>query len=351
MPSFPVGVRAFHREIARTIQSRNESDSTQAQQQASPSSSPVAPNANLTHLSTSVKSLIGIFVVVGLLVMIVSAWKVRSAYRRKHQQAAKAGSLQINVEKGEKGFYPVTLADTNQDVSEPHKAVLNPSLPSDPSVGWVPQIRDITLPSGVTVPSVAVPAPSHSPGMRDLSPKSAGYNWSPPPPTYGSVLLNSIPPPPPPPPSANLNAVPPPTPPASRKSQMSVDVNIRESFDVPPLPSPRTASIAQGNSTPSQLSARGVRTSISNMLSGKPSLPRLMIVSTAFTPSRDDELAARAGETLRMLEEFEDQWCLVQRVGRSDAEKGVIPRFCLTERPSVVEKQRLTFAFTGQKRT
>jgi hypothetical protein len=60
-------------------------------------------------------------------------------------------------------------------------------------------------------------------------------------------------------------------------------------------------------------------------------------VSTTFQPSRDDELAVRAGDTLRLLKEFEDEWCLVQRVGRPNAEKGVVPRFCLVDRPRAIK--------------
>ncbi len=62
-----------------------------------------------------------------------------------------------------------------------------------------------------------------------------------------------------------------------------------------------------------------------------------MLVSTSFKPTRDDELAVRAGEALRVLKEFEDEWCLVQRVGSADAEKGVVPRFCLVDRPRVTK--------------
>jgi len=50
----------------------------------------------------------------------------------------------------------------------------------------------------------------------------------------------------------------------------------------------------------------------------------------------EDELSLSVGETVRLLEEYEDDWCLVQRVGRIDAEKGVAPRFCLSERLEVV---------------
>jgi hypothetical protein len=65
-------------------------------------------------------------------------------------------------------------------------------------------------------------------------------------------------------------------------------------------------------------------------------LPRLVIVESTFTATLHDELEIREGETLRLLEEYEDEWCLVQRVGRKDAEKGVVPRFCVIDKPDVV---------------
>lgn len=65
-----------------------------------------------------------------------------------------------------------------------------------------------------------------------------------------------------------------------------------------------------------------------------PKLPRLMNVVNTFTPQMDDELKVYIGELLRMMQEFGDGWCLVQRVGKVDAEKGVIPRACLEERTS-----------------
>lgn len=64
-------------------------------------------------------------------------------------------------------------------------------------------------------------------------------------------------------------------------------------------------------------------------------LPRLVIVESAFTTTLHDELQICVGETLRLLEEYEDEWCLVQRVGPKNAEKGVIPRFCVVEKPEM----------------
>jgi hypothetical protein len=40
-----------------------------------------------------------------------------------------------------------------------------------------------------------------------------------------------------------------------------------------------------------------------------------------------------------MIEEYEDEWCLVQRVGRTD-QRGVIPRFCLIERQEIIPRTR-----------
>ncbi|KAI0819000.1 hypothetical protein BC629DRAFT_690575 [Irpex lacteus] len=64
-------------------------------------------------------------------------------------------------------------------------------------------------------------------------------------------------------------------------------------------------------------------------------LPRLMAVLCTFTPSLADELSISIGEPVMLLEEYEDEWCLVQRVGKSDAERGVVPRFCLQEAPTL----------------
>lgn len=66
-----------------------------------------------------------------------------------------------------------------------------------------------------------------------------------------------------------------------------------------------------------------------SFLGSKP-LPRVMIVQSTFKPSLTDELLVRVGEKLKMLEEYEDEWCLVQRIG-GDMQKGVVPRFCLRE--------------------
>jgi hypothetical protein len=70
----------------------------------------------------------------------------------------------------------------------------------------------------------------------------------------------------------------------------------------------------------------------------KKMVPRLMTVTTTFTPTMSDELAIVMGDTVRLLEEYADEWCLVQRVGKIDEIKGIIPRFCLSERQGMVPR-------------
>ena len=101
---------------------------------------------------------------------------------------------------------------------------------------------------------------------------------------------------------------------------------------LPPLPSPRTKSI--GPSTP-------VFKSLASAPELKPpsdtskSLPRIMLTVCTFVPSLNDELSIRIGEPLMMMEEYEDEWCLVQRVGdgKGEIQRGVVPRFCLQDLP------------------
>jgi hypothetical protein len=74
-------------------------------------------------------------------------------------------------------------------------------------------------------------------------------------------------------------------------------------------------------------------------------MPRLMNVVNSFTPTLDDELPIQIGDTVRLIEEYQDGWALVQRIGRTDAPTGVVPRTCITDRertlPSLTPNRRL----------
>lgn len=114
------------------------------------------------------------------------------------------------------------------------------------------------------------------------------------------------------------------------------------------IPSPRRVDSLPNSPARSPASVPGLSIAVKTPKSGSsfgsrhnrpPSpkrLPRLVKVVIQFTPLEHDELACNVGDTLRLLEEYEDEWCLVQRVGREDAEKGVVPRFCVQDRHDVV---------------
>ncbi|KAI9508445.1 hypothetical protein F5148DRAFT_905578 [Russula earlei] len=242
------------------------------------------------------------------------------------------------------------------DVFENSKT-LPPAPPYDSHVGWVPQIRSVTLPSGVTVPPVAVTAPERSPDLQSDHPPTpnSGPALSPvpsPPPVYRVLGVHPVPVTPTPPASDVIDV--PPTPLRLNLSSPSTvaPTPVRETFDLPPVPSPGP-SPAPTTTTFSQASARSAspRMGLATIFSQK-SLPILMLVTSPFKPTRNDELSVRTGDTVRLIKEYEDEWCLVQRVGRPDAEKGVVPRFCLTERPSIIKHRTTftTFPFKGVRR-
>lgn len=96
--------------------------------------------------------------------------------------------------------------------------------------------------------------------------------------------------------------------------------------------------------------------SSSSSSTSSPRLPRLVTTHKLYTPSLPDELRIELNEPLRLLAEYQDGWVLVERVGvhhstrsptsasehstPTEPERGVIPRFCITDRPEFVERVR-----------
>ncbi|KAL0060641.1 fus1 actin binding [Marasmius tenuissimus] len=272
---------------------------------------------------------------------------------------------------------PSSFIEMNaSSIEKPAKARVVPNPLPNKETRWVPQDK---IYKGV--PAINSQLPAHVQAARDrkqwlnlvfsrctLNVKSKA------PPSYhasngshsnrtsDATLVGGGPPgiplPPTPP---NLKVRPPgsPTPPANRKkpkisppplsstTELSKPPSSRFSLSplppktpgssVEPLPSPaRNTSFSHQQSTaPLQTSTKS---SLFKSGSGNDelSLPRLMSVTNTFTPSLEDEMLIHIGDTIRMVEEYTDGWCLVQRVGKLDAPKGVVPRFCLTERQSVV---------------
>lgn len=356
---------SFKRHIVRDVQREVDSSSGSA---STPVTSSKAP---LPHLSTSARSLIGSFIVVGAVLFglyaftgsnladidtfaAIVAWKLHCIRKRRNAraQAARAAKFSIAYGTSEKKPNPTFLSFADKGVVDgSYKTVLRPSIPSDPYVRWVPQIRSVTLPSGVAVPPIAVTASERTPKLQDEHPPTpnSGPSLSPvpsPPPVYRILGLNSVPVPPTPPESPAAE-IPPPTP-LHRSPGTTAPTPMRESFDLPPVPSPSPRSTSFQSVTSSTSPAS--RTGLATIFTPK-SFPRLMQVTSSFRQSRPDELDLRVGETLRLIKEFEDEWCLVQRVGPPDAQKGVVPRFCLAERPRII-KNRATpgLTFNGSRR-
>jgi hypothetical protein len=254
----------------------------------------------------------------------VVAWKLRSRYTRR-----KARAISIRYTRSDKSSLD-SLMDSkvvyvsNETISSP--------FPLKPAVGWEPQIRNVTLPSDVTVPPVAY---TRSPNLEDELPPTPNSGpslslVSSPPNVYRTEGLHFVPVPPTPPESA-FHDISPPTPMSKSTCRSSYATTPEAvSFDLSPVPSPRSSSFSPTSGTLKSSLLPAFATAFSPK-----SLPRLMLVKINFNPTRDDELAVRSGEILHLIKEFEDEWCLVQRVGRGKAELGVIPRFCLVERPRV----------------
>ncbi|KAJ8092494.1 fus1 actin binding activity protein [Marasmius tenuissimus] len=260
-------------------------------------------------------------------------------------------------------------------IEKPEKALVVPNPFPHEETGWVPQIKNYK-----GVPVINGQLPAHVQAARDgkrwLKALSRGTlnEKSEAPPSYhvrngsysnrssDATLVRGGPPGiplPPTPPNVNVRPPTPPTPPANGKkpkfsppplsstTELSKPPSSRFSLSplppktpgssVEPLPSPaRNTSFSHQQSTaPLQTSTKS---SLFKSGSGNDglSLPRLMSVTNTFTPSLEDEMLIHIGDTIRMVEEYTDGWCLVQRVGKPDAPKGVVPRFCLTERQSVV---------------
>lgn len=130
-------------------------------------------------------------------------------------------------------------------------------------------------------------------------------------------------------------------------SQNIPALKINTSALAPPTIHGQASSPSHSPRTAASKSPVGYSTTLStnSSPSGKPY--RLVIADSTFPPSLSDELEIQVGEHLYLIEEYEDEWCLVQRVGSQ--EKGVVPRLCVVEKdrtPST--KTKNVFLFSAQ---
>ncbi|KAJ7080412.1 hypothetical protein B0H15DRAFT_890880 [Mycena belliarum] len=232
-------------------------------------------------------------------------------------------------------------------LEKPSPVFLPGASPADMNPGWVPQINPNR---GADLKSQSSKSTTSSKKSKSKKSLRSSRGWDrtfskiapserSPPPSYmvgeqqarTPSFASDVPLPPSPPHQSTLPPTPP-TPPAKKKNPFSRDLPPAKPapMELPPqmpLPSPaRTASFAAHQSA-----------TFAHMEGDdEQAVPRLMTVTNSFTPTLDDELAIQIGETIRILEEYQDGWALVQRIGRIDAPKGVVPRTCITERDMVI---------------
>lgn len=76
--------------------------------------------------------------------------------------------------------------------------------------------------------------------------------------------------------------------------------------------------------------------STSHPLDGK-----LVTATDPYDATMPDELSIVAGETLRVIEAYDDDWCLAERVGRKKG-RGIIPQMCIVEKGGVRPNMRFS---------
>ncbi|KAI0705925.1 hypothetical protein BC835DRAFT_1409982 [Cytidiella melzeri] len=288
-------------DLARALERRSGSDDSVGSEAGVNGAKP---------LPTSVKALAGFIVVMGVIILGIAAWKF-GKWRRSRLRAASmnnGGSLQkhsiVHVDLSKVETNPL---EKETDVVQPYK--------------WRPVSRPPVSHSANK--AVKTGTKRFFGGVVGKKPAPLAVDARSPPPAY-------------------IEATPAPytvivsTPDGYRTSS---GVKLIPNTPSSPLPSPaRIQSIGSGSPLRSSMMKTGKAKGTRASQAVKP-LPRLMAVVCTFTPSLADELSVSIGEPLLLMEEYEDEWCLVQRVGKADAERGVIPRFCLTEAPPMPQRR------------
>jgi len=267
----------------------------------------------------SVTSVIGALLIISLG---IGLWKYRTR-RRRNERAPVLVNESIN-EKAHVAEKHIDLDNVAIYMEKPERALLVSDL-SHSHAGWVPQIRS-QHGSGRTL--TAKNKPKSRPLQATVAPPSEdssnlGKEQPPSNPIAPVIHILS------PPILSATNLPTPPNPPITRKSQTNV-TSVSMEVTQAPTPSPRFESVVQHGFVMLNHGRDEPWDGFDEDQNSR--LPRLMTVVTAFTPNLTDELSIEIGEPVRMLDEYRDGWCLVQRVTKSDAPKGVVPRFCLHER-------------------
>lgn len=267
----------------------------------------VAGIAPSVRIGSIIAGVLSAMVLVGALLL----WKYKDWNKRKNMRSAALES-KISTEKNCYTYFGQEKIDLSSSVYvEKPKAVYGSELSSPESdIGWAPQITNYR---GIQMTPKQLQNIKSSPKKYAKWEKSLQLSRERSPPPY-SCEPSMVPLPPTPPETPKRSPPTPPTPPAT-KSRALLPLGNTPSG---PLPSP-----SRSTSFVSQMQKSSE--SLSNQK------PHLMKVVNVFTPSRDDEIPITIGETVRLVEEYQDGWCFIQT---KDSRTGVVPRFCLVDRPS-----------------
>lgn len=274
----------------------------------------VANGSSSARVGSIVAGVLCAIVLVGAFVL----WRYRV---RNKQKAARSTSLEskISTEKNSYTYFGQEKIDLTSSVYvEKPKAVYS-SQPSSPEsfVGWTPQV---TTYRGVQMTPKQVESLKSSPKKYAKWEKALQLSRQQSPPSYTTSPTN-IALPPSPPESPPYMPPTPPTPPATTKSRSRTL-----------LPSGSSSS----ESLPKPTRSSSFRTQLHRSGSLSKEKPKLMKVVNTFAPNLEDEITISIGETIRLVEEYPDGWCMIQC---KDSRTGVVPRFCLVDRPPSSDSQ------------
>ncbi|KZT13265.1 uncharacterized protein LAESUDRAFT_669725 [Laetiporus sulphureus 93-53] len=267
--------------------------------EAAPSTSTAAaPNHRHDRLSAAEKGITAAIVIVAVLILGLLAWKI-GKWRRQKSRAA-SNSINISLMAKKQGGKAIHI-DFDSDGRVMEKPTMHVALPAVPPASAKQTSMSASKPWMHVLASALPTFPGSTTRPRDERDERS------PPPSY-SVFANGAA-----------------SPPSSHRVQPpSLDIPTKHDSARVVVPSPRSASYGVDSPLYKAPLLTGVRPK--SLLVSKP-LPRVMVVQNTFKPSLPDELLIMIGEKLKLLEEYEDEWCLVEREGS----KGVVPRFCLSE--------------------
>jgi hypothetical protein len=250
----------------------------------------------------------------------IAAWKIGKWRRNRIRARAPSSNVGEHVKTAD--VVHVSLHKTETTLSEKEAAIIEPYK-------WRPLSRPPTAHSASK--SVKKGTKRFFGGIGGKKPAPIAMEATSPPPAYVESALS--------PPIIIVED--------TGKGRSSTGLKITPPSPSSPLPSPARIQSMGPDSPLYKTALATAKLNAQRASQAAKPLPRLMAVVCTFTPNLTDELGVSVGEPLLLIEEYEDEWCLVQRVGKADAERGVIPRFCLQEAP-ILPNRRTSFGATRQ---